>query len=195
MTRAATDPVWYGCVLSSHGESWTKYNLTEPIPLQHHSSEQQYWSPTFFADRLQLSQLATKLLIQFSTHQSCNIGHQPSLPTISSFLVKPLPAIVRSKSPHRFWPLLAHILHAIVRSKFPYTLCRLKLVHILCAIVTSKSSDCLWSLASSLTACIFFFQLEISLLPLSSCLVHCCPFLIVRYVLRSLTNFQANAFK
>ena len=26
--------VWYGCVLSSHGESWAKYNLTEPIPLQ-----------------------------------------------------------------------------------------------------------------------------------------------------------------
>ena len=22
------------CVLSSHGESWAKYNLTEPIPLQ-----------------------------------------------------------------------------------------------------------------------------------------------------------------
>ena len=30
---AATDPVWYGCVLSSHGESWAKYNLAEPIPL------------------------------------------------------------------------------------------------------------------------------------------------------------------
>ena len=26
--------VWYGCVLSSHGESWAKYNLAEPIPLQ-----------------------------------------------------------------------------------------------------------------------------------------------------------------
>ena len=25
-TRAATDPVWYGCVLSSHGESWANYN-------------------------------------------------------------------------------------------------------------------------------------------------------------------------
>ena len=23
-----------GCLLSSHGESWAKYNLTEPIPLQ-----------------------------------------------------------------------------------------------------------------------------------------------------------------
>ena len=34
LTRAATDPVWYGCVLSSHGESRAKYNLTEPIPLQ-----------------------------------------------------------------------------------------------------------------------------------------------------------------
>ena len=31
---AVTDPVWYVCVLSSHGESWAKYNLTEPIPLQ-----------------------------------------------------------------------------------------------------------------------------------------------------------------
>ena len=34
LTRAATSPVWYGCVLSSHGESWAKYNLAEPIPLQ-----------------------------------------------------------------------------------------------------------------------------------------------------------------
>ena len=29
-----TDPVWYGCVLSSHGESWAKYNLAESIPLR-----------------------------------------------------------------------------------------------------------------------------------------------------------------
>ena len=28
------DPVWYGCVLSSHGESRAKYNLAEPILLQ-----------------------------------------------------------------------------------------------------------------------------------------------------------------
>ena len=34
LTRAATDPVWYGCVLSSHGESRADYNVTEPIPLQ-----------------------------------------------------------------------------------------------------------------------------------------------------------------
>ncbi|WP_293703498.1 hypothetical protein [Thiolapillus sp.] len=34
MTWAATDPVWYGCVLSSDGEFWAKYNLAEPIPLQ-----------------------------------------------------------------------------------------------------------------------------------------------------------------
>ena len=34
LTRAATDLVWYGCVLSSHGESSAKYDLTEPIPLQ-----------------------------------------------------------------------------------------------------------------------------------------------------------------
>ena len=34
LTRAATDPVWYGFVLSSHGESLAKYNLAEPIPLQ-----------------------------------------------------------------------------------------------------------------------------------------------------------------
>ncbi|WP_419648568.1 hypothetical protein, partial [Thiolapillus sp.] len=34
LTRVETDPVWYGCVLSSHGESWAKYNLAEPIPLQ-----------------------------------------------------------------------------------------------------------------------------------------------------------------
>ena len=34
LTRAATDPVWHGCLLSSHGESRAKYNLTEPIPLQ-----------------------------------------------------------------------------------------------------------------------------------------------------------------
>ena len=30
LTLAATDPVWYGCVLSLH---WAKYNLAEPIPL------------------------------------------------------------------------------------------------------------------------------------------------------------------
>ena len=29
-----TDPVWYGCSLSSKGESWAKYNLAEPIPPQ-----------------------------------------------------------------------------------------------------------------------------------------------------------------
>ena len=34
LTRATTDPVWYGCLLSSHGESRVKYNLTESIPLQ-----------------------------------------------------------------------------------------------------------------------------------------------------------------
>ena len=34
LTGAATDPVWYGCVLSSHDESWAKYNMAEPIPLQ-----------------------------------------------------------------------------------------------------------------------------------------------------------------
>ena len=34
VARAATDLVWYGCVLSSHVESWAKYSLTEPIPLQ-----------------------------------------------------------------------------------------------------------------------------------------------------------------
>ncbi|WP_419590467.1 hypothetical protein, partial [Thiolapillus sp.] len=34
LTRAATDPVWYGCRLSSHGESRAKYSLAEPIPLQ-----------------------------------------------------------------------------------------------------------------------------------------------------------------
>ena len=32
--RVETDPVWYGCLFSSHGESRAKYNLTEPIPLQ-----------------------------------------------------------------------------------------------------------------------------------------------------------------
>ena len=34
LTGAATDPVLYGCLFSSHGESQAKYNLTEPIPLQ-----------------------------------------------------------------------------------------------------------------------------------------------------------------
>ena len=34
LTRTATDPVRYGCVLSSHGESRAKYKLAEPIPLQ-----------------------------------------------------------------------------------------------------------------------------------------------------------------
>ena len=34
LTREATDPVWYGGLISSHGESRAKYNLTEPIPLQ-----------------------------------------------------------------------------------------------------------------------------------------------------------------
>ena len=29
LTRAATDPVWYGCLFSSHGEPRAKYNLTE----------------------------------------------------------------------------------------------------------------------------------------------------------------------
>ena len=32
--QAATDLVWYGCLFSSHDESWAKYNLMEPIPLQ-----------------------------------------------------------------------------------------------------------------------------------------------------------------
>ena len=40
LTRAATDRVWYGCVLSSHGESWAKYNLAEPIPLRSSSDLQ-----------------------------------------------------------------------------------------------------------------------------------------------------------
>ena len=34
LTRAATDPVWYGCLFSSHGKLRAKYNLTEPVPLQ-----------------------------------------------------------------------------------------------------------------------------------------------------------------
>ena len=34
MTRAVTGPVWYGCLLSSHGEAREKYNLTEPILLK-----------------------------------------------------------------------------------------------------------------------------------------------------------------
>ena len=34
LTRAATDPVWYGRLFSSYGESRARYNLTEPIPLQ-----------------------------------------------------------------------------------------------------------------------------------------------------------------
>ena len=34
LTWAVTDPVWYGCLFSSHGESQAKNNLTEPIPLQ-----------------------------------------------------------------------------------------------------------------------------------------------------------------
>ena len=33
-TRAATDPVWYRSLISSHGELRAKYNLTEPTPLQ-----------------------------------------------------------------------------------------------------------------------------------------------------------------
>ena len=32
--RVVTDPVWYGCLFSSHGELWAKQNLIEPIPLQ-----------------------------------------------------------------------------------------------------------------------------------------------------------------
>ena len=35
LTRAATDPVWYGCLFSSsYGKSRARYNLTEPTPLQ-----------------------------------------------------------------------------------------------------------------------------------------------------------------
>ena len=34
LTRAATDPVWYGCSFSSYGVSRARYNLMEPIPFQ-----------------------------------------------------------------------------------------------------------------------------------------------------------------
>ena len=34
LTRAATYPVFYGCLFSSYGESRARYNLTEPIPPQ-----------------------------------------------------------------------------------------------------------------------------------------------------------------
>ena len=33
-TQAVTDPVWYGCLFSPHGESRAKYKLTEPISIQ-----------------------------------------------------------------------------------------------------------------------------------------------------------------
>ena len=34
MVRSATDPVWYGRLFSSRGESRAKYNLTDPVSLQ-----------------------------------------------------------------------------------------------------------------------------------------------------------------
>ena len=86
LTQAVTDLVWYGCLLSSHGESWAKYILTEPIPLQVEDVAVEFVSESFCPSGpcLHTMKISTQLChgdTSYFTHNWETRGGQKRLPS------------------------------------------------------------------------------------------------------------------